>query len=180
MFNGCLDGVPLYRFIIIYLPNVLCGTSELFVIFIFDRNALEFDRSCLWNSGTNLYFTNSSFWEHEFMVNIIISVLSFGTIKAETSIVVRATQKVRGQNHLRLDQGYIFGCALCLGFPGSSDMKESACNAGDLGLIPGWGRSPGKGNGYPLQCSCLENSVDRGAWRATVHGVVKSWTQQNN
>ena len=114
------------------------------------------------------------------MVNIIISVLSFGTIKAETSIVVRATQKVRGQNHLHLDQGYIFGCALCLAFPGGSDMKESACNAGDLGLIPGWGRFPGEGNGYPLQCSCLENSMDRGAWRATVHGIVKSWTQQNN
>ena len=89
------------------------------------------------------------------MVNIIISVLSFGTIKAETCIVVTATQKVHGQNHLRLGQGCIFGCALCLGFPGSSDMKESARNAGDLGLIPRWGRSPGEGNGSPLQYSFL-------------------------
>ena len=50
-----------------------------------------------------------------------------------------------------------------------SDGKESACNAGDLGSIPGPGRSPGGGNGNPLQYSCLENSMDRGAWRATVH-----------
>ena len=51
--------------------------------------------------------------------------------------------------------------------------KESACNAGDLGSIPGSGRSPGEGNGNPLQYSCLENPMDRGAWRATVHGVAR-------
>ena len=55
-------------------------------------------------------------------------------------------------------------------FPGGSDGKESACNEGDLSLIPGLGRSPGEGNGYPFQYSCLENSMDRGAWWATVHG----------
>ena len=49
-------------------------------------------------------------------------------------------------------------------FPGSSDVKESACNEGDLGLIPGWGRSPGEGNGNPLQYSCLENPMDGEAW----------------
>ena len=54
-----------------------------------------------------------------------------------------------------------------LGFPPSSVSKESACNAGDPGLIPGSGRSPGEGNGNPLQCGCLENPTDRGAWRAT-------------
>ena len=59
------------------------------------------------------------------------------------------------------------------GFPGGSDGKESACNAGNLGLIPGSGRFPGEGNGYPIQYSCLENSVGRGAWWATVHGVAK-------
>ena len=63
------------------------------------------------------------------------------------------------------------------GFPGSSDGKESACNAEDLGLIPRLGRSPGVGNGYPLQYSCLENPKDRGAWQATVHRVAKSQTQ---
>ena len=61
-------------------------------------------------------------------------------------------------------------------FPGGSDSKESACNAGDLDLIPGSGRVPGEGNGYPLQYSCLENSMDRGDWQVTVHGVAKSWT----
>ena len=62
------------------------------------------------------------------------------------------------------------------GFPGVSDGKESACNAGDPGSIPGSGRSPGEVNGYPLQYSCLENPMDRRAWQATVHGVTKSWT----
>ena len=62
-------------------------------------------------------------------------------------------------------------------FPGSSDGKESACSAEDPGLIPGSGRSPGEGNGYPLHYSGLENSMDRGAWQATVHGVAKSQTQ---
>ena len=54
--------------------------------------------------------------------------------------------------------------------------KESTCNAGDLGSIPGLERSPGGGNSNPLQYSCLENPTNRGAWRATVHGVAKSWT----
>ena len=62
------------------------------------------------------------------------------------------------------------------GFPGGSDGKESTCNAGDLGLIPGLGRSPGEGNDNPLWYSCLENPMDRGAWWATDHGVTKSWT----
>ena len=61
-----------------------------------------------------------------------------------------------------------------LGFPGGSDDKESPCNAGDLDLIPGSGRSPGEGNGYPFQYSCLESLMDRGAWWAIVHGVAKS------
>ena len=56
------------------------------------------------------------------------------------------------------------------GFPGGSDGKESACNAGDLGLIPESGRSPGEGNGNPVQYSCLENPIDGGAWPTTVHG----------
>ena len=57
------------------------------------------------------------------------------------------------------------------------DGKESACNVGDMGLIPGLGRPSGEGNGYPLWYSCLENPVDRGAWWATVLGVAKSWTR---
>ena len=61
-------------------------------------------------------------------------------------------------------------------YSGGSDSKESACNAGDLGSIPGLGRSPGGGNGNPLQYSCLENPIDREAWQATVHGVTQSQT----
>ena len=60
--------------------------------------------------------------------------------------------------------------------PGASCGKESACNEGDLGLIPELGRSLGEGNGNPLQYSCLENSMERGARQATVHGVTKGWT----
>ena len=63
------------------------------------------------------------------------------------------------------------------GFPGGSDGKASACNVGDLGLIPGSGRSPGEGNGNPLQYSCLENSMEGGAWYTTVHGGVTNQTR---
>ena len=63
-----------------------------------------------------------------------------------------------------------------MGFPGDWDGEESAFNAGDLSSIHGSGRSPGEGNGTPLQYYCLENSMDRGAWWATVHGVTKSQT----
>ena len=62
-------------------------------------------------------------------------------------------------------------------FPGGSDGKVFAYNAGDLGSIPGSGRSPGEGNVNPLQYSRLENHIDRGAWQATVHGVAKSQTR---
>jgi len=62
------------------------------------------------------------------------------------------------------------------GFPGGSDSKESTCSVGDLGSIPGLGKSPGGGHGNPLQYSFLENPMDRGAWWAAVLGVAKSWT----
>ena len=68
------------------------------------------------------------------------------------------------------------GYSLFFGFPGGSDGKTSACMAGDLGSTPGLGRCPGEGNGNPLQCSCLENFMDGGAWWATVHGAAKSQT----
>ena len=71
----------------------------------------------------------------------------------------------------------MWGLGEMVGFPGGSDGKESACNAGDLGLIPGSGRSPGGGHGNPLLYSYLENSMDRGVWQVTVHGVTKSQTQ---
>ena len=73
-------------------------------------------------------------------------------------------------------------CELASGmdFLGGSEVKESACNAGDFGSIPGSGRSPGEGNGNALQYSCLENPMDGGAWWATVHGVAKSRTRLSN
>ena len=64
--------------------------------------------------------------------------------------------------------------------PQQFKKKKSACNAGDtgdMGSIPGWGKSPEGGHGNLLQCSCMENTIDRGAWQATLHGVAKSWTQ---
>ena len=81
----------------------------------------------------------------------------------------------------RLGDINAFRCALKIelrGFGaylvGSHCKKKSACNAGDPGLITGSGRSPGEGNGYPLQYFCLENPMDRGAWQATAHGVAKN------
>ena len=71
---------------------------------------------------------------------------------------------------------FFFGCTS----PDRSDGKESTWNAEDPGSIPGSGRSPGEGNGNPLQCSCLENSTDRGPSWATVHGVTNSWTRLSN
>ena len=67
-----------------------------------------------------------------------------------------------------------------MGFPSGSDRKESAHNAGDPRLIPGSGRSPGKGNGNPFQYLCLGNLMDRGTWRARVHGIAKTRTLLNN
>ena len=66
---------------------------------------------------------------------------------------------------------------LFLGFPGGSDSREPTCNGGDLGSIPGLGRSPGGGHGNPLLYSCLENPMDGGAWWATVHGVTERRTR---
>ena len=66
------------------------------------------------------------------------------------------------------------------GFPGGSDGKESACNAGDLGSIPGLGRSPEEGNGNPLQYSCLGNPMNRRAWQAIVHGATKCQTRPSD
>ena len=65
---------------------------------------------------------------------------------------------------------------LIMGFPGGSEVKASACNAGELGSIPGLGTSPGEGNGSPLQYSSLENPMDGGAWRTIVHRASKSQT----
>ena len=82
---------------------------------------------------------------------------------------------------IRKTQRYFRKRSYNLGFPGGSDSKESARDAGDLDSIPGSGRSPGEENDYSLQYSCLENSMDRGGvWWATFHGVTKSQTRLRN
>ena len=73
-----------------------------------------------------------------------------------------------------------FSSQIGVPFPGGSEGKESACNAKDLGSIPGSGRSPGEGNGNQLQYSCLENPMDREVWQTTVHGIAKSRTRLSN
>ena len=85
--------------------------------------------------------------------------------------------KWTGMGEFNSGDHYIYYCGQESRFPGGSGCKESACHAGDLGLIPGLGRSSGGGHGNPLQYSYLENTHDRGAWQATVHGVAKSRTR---
>ena len=79
--------------------------------------------------------------------------------------------------HLHYDMHYYFFFSSSLV---AQMVKVSACSVGDLGSIPGWGRSSGEGNDNPLQYSCLENSMDGGAWWSVVHGVTKSWTRLSN
>ena len=97
------------------------------------------------------------------------SILHVRLLSLKLTQEIRCLQKFRGKV-------VIFSYLEGSNTSGGSDSKESARNVGDLGLIPGLGRSLGEGNGNPLQYSCLENPVDRRAWRPTVHGVAKSWT----
>ena len=89
--------------------------------------------------------------------------------------IINLKKKCKPVRHLSLLPTWFWPV---LGFPGGSDGKESACNAGDLDSVSRLGRSPGGGHGNPLQYSCLENAMDREAWRATVRGVAK--TQLSN
>ena len=75
---------------------------------------------------------------------------------------------------------FLNNAVLSVGFSGGSVVKNPLANAGDMGSIPGWGRSPGEGNDHLLQYSCLGNPLDRGAWQATVHGIAKSQMQPSN
>ena len=109
-----------------------------------------------------------------------VALYSLGFIPAVSSPSPLCRSLTDGKKWAALGSGvgfYSFLGLNCLpGLSCGSDDKESACNAGDLGLIPGSGRSPGGGNGSPLQYCYLENSTDRGTWQATVHGVAKSLT----
>ena len=92
--------------------------------------------------------------------------------KKKTSLVFR------GNGDISIRNMHIHKCTQVheQGLPDGLDGKESACTVGDPSSIPGSGKSPGEGNGNPLHYSCLENSMDRGAWQATVHGVINKWT----
>ena len=96
-----------------------------------------------------------------------------------TSVCALLVFKSEIQQKLYIFLVLILGCisSLFISLCGGSVVKASVCNAGDLGSIPGLGRSPGEGNGNPLQYSCLENPMGGGAWWATVHGVAKSQTR---
>ena len=91
-------------------------------------------------------------------------------------LVSQRPQHLRGRGSTKICHSLPSGW----GFPGGSGGELSACNVGNLGSIPGLGRSPGEGNGNPFQYSCLENPVNGGAWWATVHGVAKSRIQLSN
>ena len=96
--------------------------------------------------------------------------------------VIVTTQKAGEPKHSQVQKGFLAWEVEVVissdsGFPGGPEVKASACSVGDLGSIPGSGISPGEGNSNPLQCSCLENPMDVGAWWATVHGVAKSRTR---
>ena len=90
---------------------------------------------------------------------------------APSSVILVSNVTPRGSGLHHMEEGPFYPDKMRL----FSDSKESACNAGDPGSIPASGRCPGEGNGNPLQYSCLENSMDRGAWQATVHGVANCW-----
>ena len=110
--------------------------------------------------------------------NLFHILLNFNEFKVKFELpqVVQATALVSMEDNILK---FVLNISLLhktMGFPGVSDGKNSTCNAGDLGLIPQSGRSPGEGNGSPLQYSLLENPMDRGGWRATVHGITKSRT----
>ena len=96
-----------------------------------------------------------------------------------TSLWEHSVLKLFFCGHLEASRSFSTAPQQFLLTTGGSDGKESSCNIGDAGLIPGSGRSPGGGHGCPLQYSCLENSVERGTWRTSVHGVTNSRSQLN-
>ena len=102
------------------------------------------------------------------------------SISNQKEILKKSRSNIITWNNLTIRNSFsfflVFSTKSLWGFPGGSDSKESDCSVGDPGSIPGSGRSPRERNGYPLQYSCLENSMDREAWRTTVHRVTKNRT----
>ena len=103
----------------------------------------------------------------------VINLANYFKSHSQISPIIQA--KPTYETFHKLKQPGISEMDFNVGLCGSAG-KKSGCNVGDLGSIPGLGRSPGEGNGNPLQYSCLENPMDRGVWWATVHGVAESWT----
>ena len=140
---------------------------------------LESGEDSFWVQASSFSFPSCS-WSH--ICSIYGSAFSTGAIwvtsvmfSNKVSVLLQQEEQKHGPcpNVHKPTIEYIYiEIVNYLGFPGGSDGKESACNARDLGSIPGSGRSPGEGNGYPLQYSCLKNYMDRGAWQATAHGVT--------
>ena len=149
---------------IFYILNQIISAS---------RGRKDFQKKTLQNPLS--YAFNKHLLNSNLMSNGRNRINSFFKIRMHC---LRTSQIFRSQSTLCL----VKGCCMCCiqikvyDFPSGSDGKESAFNAGDLGSIPGLGRYPGEENVNPLQYSCLENSMDRGAWWATVHGLSKSWT----
>ena len=119
----------------------------------------------------NIFQTSTIFIEVQLIYNIVLA----SNVQQNDSCVCVCFVFHILFHYMLLKDFNIISCAM--GFPGGLEVKASACNARDLGSIPGSGRCPGEGNGNPLQHSCLENSMDGGAWQATVRGVTKSQTQ---
>ena len=106
----------------------------------------------------------------------VLQYLAVGYCVAKLKLLYRLLYLMLFISEYACHSDYLWSVIIYGGFPSNSVGKASACNVGDLGSIPGLGRSPGEGNGNPLQDSCLENPMDRGVWWATVHGVAKSRT----
>ena len=147
---------------------------------ILDSETLGCARSIWQARGHISEFPILSFW---MLLLLLVSGAYFEkhfiwkyTVKCVFSLVVLFASQVGTWVCLYEIILFLVKCCVHLWIPGGSDGKESACNAGDPRSIPSLGRSPGEGNVSPLQCSCLENSMDRGAWQGTVHGVTKSRT----
>ena len=134
--------------------------------------------ACLWKFLFSGYIEKlmGIFVKWTLMVHFTVRPFVKAEIKSETQPQLLILYDIYLENKYQLKKN-VWDTG---GFPGGSEDKASACNAGDPGSIPGLGRSPGEGNGNPLQYSCLENPMDRGAWRATVHGVAKSRTRLSN
>ena len=147
----------------------------IFNAFIFPSN-LAFSNNIIYLFICNYYFSAyllDAFKNSDFAVSLDCSFVSNSWELVPLMIVIVKTALWWVTSLYIL---YIF--IVKSGFPGDSDSIESACNVGDLGLIPGLGRSPGVGNGNPLQYSCLGNPMDRRTWQTTDRGVTKNWTSQ--